>query len=216
MADLLQQFLGKQARRWKDMSDGTYAEVVALGANTAAIGKLTAGEEHLGEVGGRSTTIVGAVTRPADTEQYAAGDVIANSTSTPAVITFSGCARINGGTGIIVGAQLIDSANQTVKPALELWLFDTTVTPDNDNAVFTPTDAELLTLVGIIQFSTWFVGDATAGAGGNVASLAVLSNHLVFDCGTATTALYGVLVARNAYTPVSGEIFSVRLRVLQD
>jgi hypothetical protein len=59
----------------------------------------------------------------------------------------------------------VDSANQTVKATVELWLFDTTFTPDNDNAAFTPTDAELLTLVGIIQFSTWFVGDATAAAG---------------------------------------------------
>jgi hypothetical protein len=186
-------------------------------AVTAITNALPAGEAHVGEVGGKTVTVTGTVTRPAlDTNQYTAGDVVCGSTSAPAVITFAGCARANSGTGVIVGAHCVDSANQTTKPQLELWLFDTTVTPDNDNAVFTPTDAELLTLVGIIQFGTWYVGDATAAAGGNIVSLATLVNHIAFDCGAAVTALYGVLVARNAYTPVADEVFSVRLRILQD
>jgi hypothetical protein len=188
-----------------------------LDVDVTRLSALVAGEAHVGEVGGRTVTVTGTVTRPAaDTNQYTAGDVVCGSTSAPAVITFTGCARANGGTGMIVGAHCVDSANQTTKPQLELWLFDTTITPDNDNAVFTPTDAELLTLVGIIQFATWYVGDATAAAGGNCASLATLINHIAFDCGAAVTALYGVLVARNAYTPVADEVFSIRLRILQD
>ena len=184
--------------------------------NRVDIGTIAAGENHVGAVGGHSVTVTGTVTRPADTTQYAAGDVISNSTSAPVVITFPGCARVNAGGGVIIGAQCVDDTNQTTKATLELWLFDTTVTPDNDNAVFTPTDAELLTLVGIIRFSTWFVGDATAAAGGNAVALATLANPLTFKCGAALTALLGVLVVRNAYTPVSAEVFSIRLRILQD
>jgi hypothetical protein len=179
-------------------------------------GALAAGEAHVGEVGGRTVVAAGAVTRPADTAQYAPGDVIENSTSAPTVITFANCARLNAGSGVIIGAQVTDGANQTIKATLELWLFDTTVTPDNDNAVFTPTGAELLTLIGIIQFPAFFIGDATAGAGGNCVSPALLANPLTFKCAAAAAALYGVLVVRNAYVPVASEAFSVRLRILQD
>jgi len=168
--------------------------------------------------GGASTAVVvnGAVTRPANTTAYAAGDVVTNSTSAPTVITFANCAKANGGSGVVFGAECVDSANQSTKPTLELWLFDTTFTPDNDNAPFTPTDAELATLVGIVQFSTWLVGDATAGAGGNCASMGSLSDPIAFVAGAATTNLFGILVVRNAYTPVSEEQFTVRLHILQD
>ena len=168
------------------------------------------------EVGGRGMVITASLTRPNDANAYAAGDVITNSTSSPTVITFSGCARRNGKSGLVIGAQCIDSANQSTKPTLELWLFDTTFTPDNDNAVFTPTDEELATLVGIIQFNLWFVGDATAGAGGNCASLGALTEPMAFVTGASSTSLFGILVVRNAYTPVAQEQFTIRLRVLQD
>lgn len=178
-------------------------------------------ENHLGEVGGRSRTINGSVTRPADTNVYAVGDAITDSTSAPTVLTFSGCARINQGSGTILGATLIDSANQTTKGDFDLFLFDTTYTVDNDNAAFTPTDAEMETAVGVISFLGGFAkaGDATSGAGGNLiyaGQLGAYNDPIVFQCGAASTSLFGALVARNAYTPVSGEKFTIRLRIAQD
>lgn len=176
---------------------------------------LGAGEAHIGEMGGRSRKISAGFSRPANTTGYTAGDVVNNSTSAPEPLTFTGAARVAGGSGVITDLLIIDSGNQTTKPSLELWLFHTAPAMDNDNAAFTPSDEELLNLVAIIPVASTFVGDATAGAGGNAVYQAKGINQ-AFVCTGAVTALYGVLVVRNAYTPLSGETFTVLLGVLQD
>jgi hypothetical protein len=177
--------------------------------------RLPAGEIHLGEVGGRAIRVSGSFTRPSNTTQYTANTNMADSTSAPTVNTITGCARANGGNGVILGASLIDSANQTTAGQFEAWVFDTTWTPDNDNAAFTPTDAECANLVAIIPLTTSYVGDATSGAGGNRVYFSDSVNR-GFVCGGGSTSLYWALVVRNAYTPVSGEIFTLRLSILQN
>ena len=157
-------------------------------------------------------TIAANFTRPADTTAYAAGDVIADSTSAPTVITFSRATSDSVST--IQQAIIVTSASVATKPDLELWLFDTTVTPDNDNAVFTPTDAELRTLIGVIAFpvASFKVGDATAGAGGN-SICDVQTLNIQINSTPQVNAIYGVLVVRNAYVPVSAERFDIRLKI---
>lgn len=172
------------------------------------------------EVRGRSHTVNGSVTRPNDTTAYAIGDVICNSTSAPTIITFSRACVEQGGSGVIAHASLIDSAYQSTKLSADLFLFDTTVTMDNDNATFTPTDAELATCVGVITFDGTATsplqihgGDLTAGAGGN-AIIEAPNLAIPFNCVAGSNSLFGVLVARNAYTPVAQESFTVRLHVV--
>ena len=164
-------------------------------------------------VGGVSKQIQVNFTRPSDTTAYASGDVVCNSTSAPVIMTFTNCARVSGGTGILIGGALMSSANVATKLSGELWIFTATVSMDNDNAVFTPTDTEMATLVGVIPFTTWYVGDATSGAGGNAWSDA---SSISFPYTCATTSLYGILIARNAYVPVSAEVFTSTLRLLLD
>lgn len=156
-------------------------------------------------------TISTSVTRPNDTNAYAAGDVVCNSTSAPVILTFAGAVNTDFQMGVIAQATLIDSSNVSTKLDCELWLFDTTITMDNDNAAFTPTDAELATLVGIIPFSTayWKVGDSSSNAVCHVQGLSI-----PFNVVHASNALYGVLVARAAYTPTAQEIFTVRLHIV--
>lgn len=157
-------------------------------------------------------------TRPADTTAYTAGDVINESTSAGTVFTFTNCTRAEGGSGRIAKVLIDDSANQTTKLQAELWLFDTApaaATIGYDNAAFSPTDAEAQTVVAIIPVSTSFVGNAGSGASGN-ANYTSGQVYVPFKCASASTTLYGVLVARNAYTPVSSEVFNVRLFIEQD
>ncbi len=164
---------------------------------------------------GMGRTVSATFTRPSDTTAYAAGDVVCNSTSAPVIMSFERVSLDDDGISILQDAICVTSANVATKPDLELWLFDTAVTMDNDNAVFTPTDAELLTCVGVVRFPTgsFLVGDATSGAGGN--SLCHVSNLGVpVSAAQNITVLYGVLVVRNAYVPVSGEVFTVRLKLL--
>lgn len=160
--------------------------------------------------------VLGSFTRPNNTTQYASGDVINDSASAPTPITFSGVGDLPGGGGLIVAAALIDGAAQATKLDGELWLFDTAPALDNDNAPFTPTDAELQALIGVIDLGdTPVVGDATSGIGGNCVFQSGPSSNLPlpFKCVSGSQALYGVIVARNAYTPVALETFAVRLWV---
>jgi hypothetical protein len=177
-----------------------------------------ASENHLGEVGGRTIIISASITRPADTTAYASGDAVADSTSSPSVLTFSRAARINQGSCVIIGAVLVDSANQTTKGDFDLFIFDTTYTANNDNASFAPTDAEMETCLGTIRFSSgnFIVGNAASGASGNALCPGTMTDNIGFKCGSGSTSLFGRLVARSAYTPVYAEKFMIRLRILQD
>ena len=146
------------------------------------------------------------ITRPANTTAYASGDVITSGTA--AALVFG----TDAPAGRVRSATLIDGACQATKLDADLFLFDATLTPDADNAAFTPTDAEMATCIGVISFagSGAKVGDATSGADGNV----LLQSGVVdLPFVSPGRALYGVLVARNAYTPVSAETFVIRLGV---
>lgn len=160
----------------------------------------------------QSAKITASVTRPADTAQYAIGDVVTDGSASRLV--FSGVPGVLGSGALIESALCVDSAyHATVRPDFELWLFDTDITDlDADNAAWTPTDTQMESLVGIISFpvASFKAGDATSGAGGNCAC--PVNNVAVH---TTANVLYGVLVLRNTYTPVSGEKFTVVLNVIR-
>lgn len=171
------------------------------------------------------------LTLPAGAAVYAAGDAMTDSAASPTALTFANAARYNGGGGIIKGVTILDSANQATKLSAELWLFrgSAAPTPDNDNAPFTPTDAELANLLGVIVFdgptAGWsYIGDATVGAGGNVILVGRIGPsgagaHLLdlpYKCHSSIANLFGLMVARNAYTPVASEAFTISLDVEQE
>lgn len=164
-------------------------------------------------ISGNTVVISATVSRPNDALQYAAGDQV---TSDPAdAITFSGMGRSVGGSGYVIQAICIDSAAQATKPNLRLYLFSDAPTPNNDNEAWAPSDADMLNLIGYVEFSSWEVGNSTVGAGGNCASI-VENLTIPFECGLASDEIYGLLVERGTYTPVAQEVFKVVLGVLQD
>lgn len=167
-------------------------------------------------VGGRTARVSASVTRPADTTAYAAGDVVTDNTTAGSAtnLTFTSAARATGGSGVIRSALLIDSANQSTKGQFEVWIYQTAPATQGDNAAFAPSDAETETLIGIIPFNASYVGLATSGAGGNAVYLAQGINMEFVTSGSAN--LFGHLVSRNAYTPVSAEKFTVVLGIAQD
>lgn len=166
--------------------------------------------------GGITVTVSTTITRPSNTDTYAANDVICDSTSAPTIQTITGCSRYNLGTGTIIDAVLIDGGNETLKLDADFFLFDTTVTMDNDNAAFTPTDTELGTCVGVISFIGGTARSGTAGTSGNCFYPNALAGTPIVFTTVTTTTLYGILVARNAYVPISGETFKIRMKILQD
>ncbi len=158
-----------------------------------------------------------AITRPSNTTQYTAGDVISEVTTNDH-LNFGSASDDNSkdtgrpgvGTMTINAATIWSSANQSTKPTFELWLFHTDIANVADNAAFAPTDAEMLTKIAVIEFpaSRWMVGTSTSGAGGN--SLCEIRNiDMPVRCRRGR--VYGQLVDRSGYTPVADEIFTVEL-----
>ena len=165
-------------------------------------------------VGGVTAIASDSLQRPADTTQYTAADQVAPSTTAAnnRNLEFT-VARVDGGTGIITHAVLVDSSSESTKPSFDLLLFDSPVTNVADNAAAAPTDTEVEAAIGVISF------DGPSGANFKVAGangIIVASNlNIPFACRNGRK-IYGILVARNAYTPVSREIFTLRLGILQD
>ena len=153
--------------------------------------------------------------RPADTTAYAIGDVISHATSGNKILEFEGAFRLAGGTGKLQTAMLIDVSNETTKLAANLWLFSSPVTIEGDNAKWTPTEDELLSLQAVVQWAAAdaIQSDVTANVDGNVVNV---QKDLALPIKGIDTKLYGVLTAANTYTPVSAERLIIRLSILPD
>ena len=166
-------------------------------------------------VRGVGHTVSGAFTRPANTTAYATGQVV--STVAGAMIKFVAATKEEGGQAILQEVLIVDTASAATKPDLQLWLFDTPIAAVADGAAFSPSNAELLTLVAVVPLPTGsFVGGGAANSVCDVQNLGIPFNTLKGDgkLVTADNALYGVLVVRNAYVPVSAETFTIRLKIL--
>jgi hypothetical protein len=162
-------------------------------------------------------SVTATLTRPSDTNAYAADDSVSSSTSAPTVVTLSAMARANGLGGRIRSAFMVDSAYSATPGQFESWLLDTTATPTNDNAAFAPTDAHAKTVVAHIVWNLSYPGDKTVGTNGNRLYVGtVTTNDGHFKCAAADTALYLIHAVRNAYTPISGELFDFKFIVDQD
>ncbi len=154
------------------------------------------------------------LTRPADTTQYAAGDQVANSTSAPVALNFGTCATYNGGGGLLVDIVCIDRANQSTKPNLRLYLFNGSPTLNNDNANWNPSHADMNKVLAMAEFSSWEVGGTAAGTAGNCFSFARVNRK--YRCAAGQQNLWGQVVERGTYTPVSGEVLTFRAKVEWD
>lgn len=157
---------------------------------------------------GNFVTVSTDVTRPADTSGYATNDAMSDSTTAPTSggFTFTSAARASGGSGIITDAIITTSNDATVLLRGEIWLFDTAVTNINDNAAFAVTDTEIKTYAGKIPFTL-------EDAGNNGAAI-VRGLNIGFTCVGSANLRY-LIKLKNAYTPASAEVLTVRLKILQ-
>ena len=149
--------------------------------------------------------------RPANTTAYVAGQVLANSTTAATSLTFANAAREPGLGGIIQGAIMYCSAAPTLKPDVELYLFDTSIGMQNDGVAWSPSNAALKTCLGRIRFSP---GLFNVGSANGVVDVDSIGKS--FKCLANSKDIYGVCVMRNAYVPTSGNEFLFRLLIIQD
>lgn len=156
------------------------------------------------------------ITRPADTTAYASGDLVANSTTAGSVanLQFTTAARVSGGSGVIVGAEIQKSTVSITNAAFRLHLFDTapTYTSAGDNSpISTVVQASGKGYLGYIDIPAMIAfSDVAWGSGSPDNS----RSGIPFVASAQT--IYGLLEARGAYTPGNAEVFTVKINAYQD
>lgn len=179
-----------------DTSNGLDVDVTRLSA-------LVAGSAHIGQVGGE-TVYVQSTPVMSVGSSYATGDYI-GTTTTPQ--SFASAVRTSGGKAVIQSITISDKNTNAAVP-LELWLFSATFVAPTDSAAWAISDAEALTVVGIIPITTdrWFASSNNKVYSDN-------NVGLVISC--AATSLFYALVARGAPTLASGDL-QISLGISQD
>jgi len=172
--------------------------------------QLAASESHIGEASAWASTVDLTITRPADTNAYAANDEWSDSTSSPSTFTLSNMARTSGGSAFITDVTVIASDNLSTKPQLLIFLFDTSVVAGNDNAAFAPSDSVMNTLVAVIPINVWYNGDDTASTGNAVGFY--LGPPVGFKT-SGSANLYMRVKVLNAPTPTSASTLKFRYKV---
>ena len=154
-------------------------------------------------IGGRTITV--SVTRTiAAAGDYAAEDVVSDSTSAGTAMTFS-IGKNKGAGGYITKAGVLCSVT-ALTPRFTLYLFNNTPTSNlNDNAAnAAPVTADRASYIGKIDFP------ATEDLGGNSEVLITPSTignlPLAFNCDEDDASLYGILVTRDAITGESANM----------
>jgi hypothetical protein len=170
--------------------------------------ELVDSEAHVGQVGGHTVAVAATLTRPGDATPYAANDAVTNSTSAPSPIEFPLSARVDGGSGLIVGARLTKSTNVVAAAQFRLWLYSATPsgTP-NDNAAFAQAWANRDKRIGYVDFLSPVAGADCFGT--------LSAQPMPFKLASGQS-LYGIIQALAGYTPGNAENLRVELAVCQD
>lgn len=146
-------------------------------------------------------------TRPADTVAYASGDLVANSTTAGSVIPMTFVIRPENRGSMIRRARIKKNGTSIANASFRLHIYETVgiTCANGDNGVWSTNN--MINYVGSIDIT---VDKAfTDGAQGVGAPSA--GSEMNYDIGNC----FGLLEARNAYTPSSAEVFTVELEMVR-
>jgi hypothetical protein len=151
-------------------------------------------------------------TRPADTTAYASGDLVANSTTAGSVVAPAlTVARVAAGSAMIRRLKLHKSGTSVTSAVFRVHLFRAppeTVT-NGDNGAFS--------VSGVADYlGAWDVTidrAFTDGAAGFGTPIRGSDQTVKMASGTD---IFALIEARAAYTPISAEVFTVSLDLLQN
>jgi hypothetical protein len=150
------------------------------------------------------------VTRPADTNAYAAGDCWSDSTTAPTAggFTLTSAGRASGGSGVLTDMVISTTAASSTLQG-KIVIFDTSVTAVNDNSALAITDAEARTIVGIVYF------DMASGCSLTNNTTVHLQNlNIGYTCSGSANLRFLIRVG-NAYTPANAEVLAVEAKFVQ-
>lgn len=193
---------------------GTGVQRVAIASDNTAFSVNStpiASEVHLGEVGGNSALITATTTRPNDTNAYAIGDLIANSTAaglvTPITLMVS---RKNDGVVVIPRIRLKKSSISLTSATFRIHFYKSSPTCTNgDNGAWLTTESNYIGYMDIVMDRVF--SDAAIGFG-----IPAVGGQLIAEPDPGTKNIYALIEARAAYTPVANEVFTVTAECLRD
>lgn len=163
---------------------------------------------------GNTIVVSSEFTRPADTTAYGISDAVNNSTSAPTLLTIAGVARINGYGGIICGIR-ISTNLKSIVPAFRVHLFNVSnPTLSADNAAWKELYADAGKRVGYYDMPA--MNTAVDAANSDTSRSVDFNVRLPFMCAASDRSLYIALETLTAFTPASGQKFTVTLHVAQD
>lgn len=145
-------------------------------------------------------------TRPADTTAYASGDLVANSTTAGSVVPM---AFVTSGKGFDLDrVNLLHSSTTVTNATFRLHIYkDSPTIANGDNAAWSTTASGWVGSIDIVATAPAFT-DAGRGSGTNL----INTNWAPLSfCPDKDGILYGLLEARGAYAPVSGEVFTLSI-----
>ena len=178
-------------------TDGT--GIVGLAASPNTVGALTTG----GQVVAGST-----ITRPANTTAYVAGYLVANST-TAGSVTYPTVAAARGTNIVSVATRcsIKKTGTSLTNAIFRVHFYNAQPTVTNgDGAAWLTGSANYLGFFDVTctqVFSDGAIGVGIPGSG----------SMMTFAPASGTSNLYFLIEARAAYTPISGEVFTVSLEV---
>lgn len=149
-------------------------------------------------------------TRPADTTQYASGDIVANSTTAASITPLSFAVGAVGASGIIRAVRLYKSATGVTAASFRVHLFTASPgTPTNgDNGAYgIASVADYLDTVAV-DLSSGAQAGGTTGVSKRSAAIAI-----GFKLPVISDKLYSLIDVQGTYTPASGETFRVTLEI---
>lgn len=167
-----------------------------------------ASEAHIGEVGGKNALIVASFTRPANTTAYASGQLVANNTAAVSVTPMQfNMSRAAGKGGMLRRIRLRKSSASITNASFRVHFYTAAPTLSNGDGGVWQSNL-VANYVGACDVT--MDKSFTDGAAGN--GVPSIGSEINFT----SDVYYAVIEARGAYTPISGEVFTLDLEVLQN
>jgi hypothetical protein len=142
-------------------------------------------------------------TRPDNTTEYAAGDVVSDSAVTPTLLDFG---TLKHNAVKIVNAQLFIYLNAAIA-GMDTWtlhLYRAAITAKNDNSAWDCIAADRVNYIGNFQFA------ACTDVGSTIISQKTAINQ-IYDC--PNKKLYGILETDGGFVPSAEIEFLINLYV---
>jgi hypothetical protein len=191
-------------------------------SNAALVTKMTDGLQKVQTVNSLGANlftstpireIYASLTRPVDTENYAANDHISNSVGSPLPVLLDDMASDLGEGGIIMDVVVTTNITQLAGQTLRIWLFNSTPSGIvGDNVAFTNLVANASKRVG----SGYIDVPLNALLTGSDSIVGVVSPAASFKCASADNSLYALVqTLGNANAPTSAGVINIKFTVIQ-